>query len=135
MARLVSRFCSIFKEGTLNPAELVARIHEIDVNLGLWRDSIAFDHRPGNEVLGEPNEYQFILLVHMEYYCLTMAMFSALRDAMKLFPSQVAKAVQSHQSLRIRNLSSVLAQNGRGLLQALNVQSDTSHLRPNISCW
>jgi hypothetical protein len=132
MARLVSRFCLQFQEGTLKPSQLGDRLAEIDMGLEQWKDSLPANYRPGADFfLAEDEDTHLALIVHLEYYAVSMAMFSALQDAVKMFPI----SLRSHRSLRIRNASKVLVQTARSVLQTLVLLSDTPHLRHRVSCW
>ncbi|KAF2400336.1 hypothetical protein EJ06DRAFT_426768 [Trichodelitschia bisporula] len=132
LARLVNRFCRVGVDGAPDPVEFTKAIEQLHQDIAGWKDAVPLGFQPGNDIFAEPQEYQAVLLMHIEYHALLVAMFISLGAASRLLPSI---NVDRHPSIRLRSHTSICVGNARRLLHTLNSIADTEHLRPSVSCW
>jgi hypothetical protein len=87
-------------------------------------------YQPESDIFAEREEYQCVLLMHLEYHTLLLSMFTALGAVSRLMPAPDKKP-----SVRVRSQIAVRISNARRLLHTINAITDTSHLKPCVSSW
>jgi hypothetical protein len=133
LARLMHRFCKLFEPGTLIPGDFPNHVLNLHCDIIAWRDSLPDGYRPESDLFVEPQEHQFILLIHVEYHGFLHVLFSALGAAARHFPTFLD--LDSHPSIKIRSHARLRASSARRLLQSLNAIVDSPHPRPCVTSW
>jgi hypothetical protein len=132
-AYITHQFCSLFQHGTLDPTKLADRVDQLYSDIYLWRNNLPSDYVPEASMTTTPNEYPYVLLMHLEYYGLLSAMFSGLVTVSRLLPRETN--VKRHPSIRIRNQASICLGNARSVLQTLCSIVGMSGTDQSVTCW
>ncbi|KAI9741309.1 MAG: hypothetical protein M1834_003026 [Cirrosporium novae-zelandiae] len=133
LARLMHRLRRLFQQGTLDPTTFPNEIQQLDNSLLAWQESLPIGFRPGQDIFASAEEYQLVLLLHIECCGLAIAMFVSLSTCVRLFPGIIN--LRSNNNVRIQNHATICVSTSRLFIQAMNLVSDTAHLRPNVMLW
>jgi hypothetical protein len=107
-------------------------LEELFAELATFKENIPFGYQPEDDISVEPHEYHSVLLLHIEYYALKLAMFTALGTSNQI--SGFSER-ESHPSIRVREHDTLRVSSARRLLQILDKIEDSTHPGPNVSCW
>jgi hypothetical protein len=135
LACLTHRFCLLVQPGALDPVELADNVEQLYVEVSSWRNSLQTGYQPGSEsdVYTESREYQLVLLIHLEYHGLILAMFTTLEMMAHALPRHIT--IKKHSSIQIRNHSTIRINNARRLLYTVRVIVDRAQIWPQVMCW
>jgi hypothetical protein len=133
LACLTHRFCLLIQPGRLEPLELADKIDQLYVDVCAWRDSLQAGYQPGNDVHADTRESQLVLLLHLEYHGLVLAMFTALEMTARALPRNIS--IKRHSSLQIRNHATIRTNNARMLLNTVRAIVDKGRIWPQVVCW
>jgi hypothetical protein len=100
------------------------------VDIIAFKEACPFEWRPDHDTFAEPNQHQHILLMHMEYHALLLAVFTALGVMPYLLPKKVRYGRQETRNQMVHRVS-----NARRTLQTLDKIVSTEHVKPDLIRW
>jgi hypothetical protein len=150
LARITHRFCRMGMDGSPNATSFANVVDKLHSSMASWKESLPvticpwshheslltclqIGYQPEQDIFADSDEYQVVLLMHVEYYNLMLAMFTALGAASRLLPKD--ESYSSHPSAKVRNQIAIRISNARRLLHTIGTIADTSHLKPCVSSW
>jgi hypothetical protein len=131
-AHFIHRYCLQF-QGSMNPIDLADTVEQLYTDISAWRNTLPAGYQPECDTYADPSEYQFVLLMHLEYHGLLLAMFTSLETAARVLSRYIN--VKKHSSIRIRNQPTISLNNARRLLHTIREMVDTAHLTTKVTNW
>jgi hypothetical protein len=129
LSRLTVRFCKIGAE-VLSTASALEKHDALYTDIMAFKESCPFEWRPDQDTFAEPEEYQHILLMHMEYHALLLAVFTSLSVLPYMLPEKVRYGRREMRNQMVHCIT-----NSRRMLQILNQIAGATHAKPDLICW
>jgi hypothetical protein len=129
LSRLTVRFCQL-GAGELSTASALEKHDALYGEITAFKESCPFEWRPDHDTFAEPGEHQHILLMHMEYHALLLAVFTSLSVLPYMLPKKVRYGRREMRNQMVHCIS-----NSRRTLQTLNQIAETVHIKPNLIRW
>jgi hypothetical protein len=129
LSRLTATFC---KCGVEEPSTSSAleKLESLYHDITAFKESCPFEWRPDHDTFAEPGEHQHVVLMHMEYQALLLAVFTALGVMPFILPEKVRYGRRETRNQMVHCIS-----NSRRTLQTLNDIVNSAHVKPDLVGW
>jgi hypothetical protein len=129
LSRLAAQFCKCGAQA-LTTSSLLEMLEVVYHDITAFKESCPFEWRPDHDTFAEPEEHQHVLLMHMEYQALLLAVFTALGVMPFIMPDKVRYGKREARNQMIHCIS-----NSRRTLQTLNDIANSAHVKPDLVRW
>ena len=130
LARLVHRFTKLGVDTSPTSEAYINNVEDLHGRILELRESIPLEWRPGHDIFAEPELYRGLLLLHLEYHALCLAVFTSLSAFPAFHPSKY-----SYNSAQLRRQITGRVTSARIVLQTLKTIGMTPGLNLSLSGW
>lgn len=131
LARLTNRFCKL--DATDESSSVLTYLGQLEAlytEICSFKDSVPTEWRPDHDIFAEPEEHRAVLLLHIEYHTLVLAVLTSVSATPYMMPHRMV-----YETDQIRNQTLHKVNNARRMLCTLDTIANNPQLTSNLICW
>ena len=130
LARLTNRYSKICAERSSNTDIFPQKIESLYLDINSLKDSIRQEWRPGNDIFADPELHQNILILHMEYHALLLAIFTVIPLSPVVRNGTFSTNMTCYKDQPVGRVT-----HSRRLLQTLSAIHQAKIYNPSLRLW
>jgi hypothetical protein len=131
LARLVHRFTKLGVEAIPTSESHIANLNGLHDQILQLKETMPLEWRPGHDIFAEPELYRAIMLMHLEYHAVVLAVYASLSVIPTLQPSKLCTT----SSAQLKRQITGRVTSARIVLQTLKTIATTQSLGRGLVSW